>query len=290
MSDSLLHQMMRKAVPATPSASTPSPPPPPPRRTSIHGSRYARWHTELDYVPEEEGWMITYLDVVTLLLVMMVVMLAFAKPGQDGVHGKQAQKVPMPVAQEGGGSIVPPVPLPFPDQNKGKGEDAGKASGQPKAGEAKTGDQGTNPLEALSLGKLGGDIKVTVGQRSVSFRISSELLFSSGEADLTPAGQKVVDQLLPVFNRAPDYDIVVEGHTDNIPIQTARFPSNWELAAARAGSVVRHLQSRGLNPTRLRATGLAETHPLEPNNTLQGRAANRRVEITMVAPQPVANP
>ena len=284
MSDSLLHQMMRKAAPPPPAA---PPPAEPSRRSSIHGGRYARWHTELDYVPEEEGWMITYLDVVTLLLVMMVVMLAFAKPGNDGVHGKQPQKVATPVAQEGGSTIVPPLPLPFPEQNKKTGETSGQGTGQPK-GVAKTGDQEADPLEALSLGKLGGDIKVTVGQRSVSFRISSELLFSSGEADLTPAGQKVVDQLLPVFNKAPDYEIVVEGHTDNMPIQTARFPSNWELAAARAGSVVRHLQNRGLNPTRLRATGLAETHPLGPNNTPEGRAANRRVEITMVAPQTTA--
>ncbi|HEX5806371.1 MAG TPA: OmpA family protein [Macromonas sp.] len=284
MSDSLLHQMMRKAAPPPP----PALPPEPPRRTSIHGGRYSRWHTELEYAPEEEGWMITYLDVVTLLLVMMVVMLAFAKPGQNGVQGKQAEKVPVPVTQEGGGAIVPPLPLPFPQQNTSRAENGAKNAGRSKPGEAPKGDSGADPKEALSLGQLGGDIKVTVGPRSVSFRISSELLFSSGGSELTPAGQQVVDQLLPVLNKAPDYDIVVEGHTDNLPIQTARFPSNWELAAARSGSVVRHLQTRGLNPTRLRATGLADTHPLGSNATAEGRAANRRVEITMMAPQPPA--
>jgi chemotaxis protein MotB len=128
-------------------------------------------------------------------------------------------------------------------------------------------------------------VEVIKGEGVVRFRISSELLFASGDSDLTPQGQKVIDQLLPALNRVPDYTIVVEGHTDNVPIQTARFPSNWELAAGRAGSVVRHLQSRGLNPTRLRASGFADTRPIASNATPEGRAANRRVEITMESPQ-----
>jgi len=123
-----------------------------------------------------------------------------------------------------------------------------------------------------------------VGEGVVRFRISSEILFASGDSALTPAGQAVMDRLLPAFNQAQDHTIVVEGHTDNVPINTVRFPSNWELAAARAGSVVRHLETRGLNPTRLRATGLADTRPIAPNTTAEGRAANRRVEITMEAP------
>jgi chemotaxis protein MotB len=94
----------------------------------------------------------------------------------------------------------------------------------------------------------------------------------------------VVSQLLPVLQQAGTHKIIVEGHTDNLPIQTVRFPSNWELAAGRAGSVVRHLHSRGIAAARMKAIGYADTAPLADNDTLAGRAANRRVEIILEAP------
>ncbi|HEX5806461.1 MAG TPA: OmpA family protein [Macromonas sp.] len=285
MSDSLLHQMLKKA---TVSASAAPVAPSPQRRASIHGGRYARWHTDVEPVAEEEAWMITYLDVITLLLVMMVVMLAFAGPTKAKLRGDedpQAQKSQVAAGNaQPDPSIVPPLPLPVPGQTKGTGQ--GAQGNDPGQGSDKGQGAGAQPdaLAGLPLDALGSSISIEKKPGSVSFRISSELLFSSAEANLTPAGQEVVDRLLPVLNKLPDYSIVVEGHTDNIPIQTARYPSNWELAAGRAGSVVRHLQSRGLNPTRLRASGYADTHPLSPNTTPQGRADNRRVEITLEAP------
>lgn len=290
MSDSLLHQMV---------ASKMAPPPAPPaepsaesaKRTSVMGGRFARWHTDIEVPQEEEGWFITYLDVMTLLLVMMVVMLAFAGPNKQKLRGDQEPHTTQAQVAQGSApqtepNIVPPLPLPVNEQ--GKDRDKGGTPDQVQKGADQAGNIGTgkqtNPLSALPLDDLGNSIEVQVHQRAISFRISSELLFSSGEALLTPEGQKVMDQLLPVLNRVPDYTIIVEGHTDNMPIQTSRFPSNWELAAGRAASVVRHLQGRGLNPTRLRASGYADTHPLASNATAEGRAANRRVEITLEAP------
>jgi chemotaxis protein MotB len=137
----------------------------------------------------------------------------------------------------------------------------------------------------LPIDRLGSQVEVIKSESSVRFRISSELLFAPGEAGLTTEGLRLLDTLLPTFNLAIDRHIVVEGHTDDTPISTARFPSNWELAAGRAGSVVRHLQSRGLNPTRLRATGYAETRPIESNRTPQGQRANRRVELILELPR-----
>src|SRR5690625_7301960 len=75
--------------------------------------------------------------------------------------------------------------------------------------------------------------------------------------------------------------ITVEGHTDSVPIRSARFPSNWELSGARAGSVVRYLEANGIHSERLRAVGYADTRPLGSNDTVQGRASNRRVELTI---------
>jgi chemotaxis protein MotB len=290
MSDSLLQKMVasKMAPPPTPPAEAPADPR---RRASVQGGRFARWHTDIEVPQEEEGWFITYLDVMTLLLVMMVVMLAFAGPNKQKLRGDQDPHATQSQVAQGSApqtepNIVPPLPLPVNEQGKdrylgGAPERAPSQQGQTGGGDAAA---KSNPLSALPLDDLGNSIEVQVNQRSVSFRISSELLFSSGEAMLTSEGQKVMDRLLPVLNRVPDYTIIVEGHTDNVPIQTARFPSNWELAAGRAASVVRHLQNRGMNPTRLRASGYADTHPLVSNASPEGRAANRRVEITLEAP------
>jgi chemotaxis protein MotB len=92
----------------------------------------------------------------------------------------------------------------------------------------------------------------------------------------------VLDRLVPVLNarRTP---IAVEGHTDDVPIKTARFPSNWELSSARASTVVRQLQSAGVAPSRLRAVGFGETRPVAGNHTPEGRAKNRRVVLVLSA-------
>lgn len=127
---------------------------------------------------------------------------------------------------------------------------------------------------------LGDDIEVIVNDGSISFRISSEILFGSGRAELEDAGLDVIDRLVPTL-AAGGHRIIVEGHTDNLPIQTERFPSNWELSASRASSVVRYLQLAGIESTRLSATGYADTRPLADNGDEQGRASNRRVELIM---------
>lgn len=284
MTDTLLHKVMGQMA-AQRSAQDPRQggdvPPPPSARAhgAMSSGRFQRWHVESPPVPEEETWLITYLDVMTLLLVMMVVLLAFSEPVSEKFQGERREAAladQSPVvksAADTGASIVPPLPLPHP-----------VTAAQPADGSSPDTRPAQPPAPSLPIGDLGSNIEVTVGEGVVRFRISSEILFASGDSALTPAGQAVMDQLLPAFNQAQDHTIVVEGHTDNIPINTARFPSNWELAAARAGGVVRHLESRGLNPTRLRATGFADTRPLEPNTTPDGRRANRRVEITMEAP------
>lgn len=297
MNDKLLHQAIGQSMETGRVASAPVSPSPAagglPLRPTQKG-RFQRWHAEPDPPAEEEGWFVTYLDVMTLLLVMLVVMLAFSEPltrkpplGRPDAQGQGAPATGQPLTG-GGGSIVPPIGLPAPSPGQHPMEQRPPEAAVPQP---PTPAPSPDPAleSSLALGELGQDIQVLARDEGVSFRIPSEVLFASGEAVLTPAGQAVIDRLLPAFNRAPDFTLVVEGHTDNVPIQTARFPSNWELAAARAGSVVRHLESRGLNPTRLRATGYADTRPLVPNDTPQGRAQNRRVEITLEPPQRLRN-
>nr|WP_256445144.1 OmpA family protein [Verticiella sp. GG226] len=130
---------------------------------------------------------------------------------------------------------------------------------------------------------MGDGIDVIVNAQSVSFRISNEILFPSGQADLALTGSDVLDRLANVLARNP-YPLSIEGHTDIIPIQNDRFASNWELATARATSVVRYLSRHGIASDRMRAVGYAHTRPLTTNDTPQGRSTNRRVELIMDIP------
>ncbi|HYG46194.1 MAG TPA: OmpA family protein, partial [Bordetella sp.] len=133
----------------------------------------------------------------------------------------------------------------------------------------------------LGLDDLGDGVDVIVNEKSISFRISNELLFPSGQAMLSPNGLGLIQRMAGVINRSQGYPVSVEGHSDPVPIQTRQFPSNWELSTSRATSVLRGLVRDGVAPARLRAVGYADTRPIASNDTPGGRAANRRVELIM---------
>lgn len=234
-------------------------------RQSAQGGRFASWHVEPHREEEQEAWLLTYLDMLTLLLVMLVVMLALAGKGEG--PGERALGDPVAHANtveptQSLSDSLQPIPAITP---------------APAPESATTAE--TDAQEALAM-DLGQDIEVIVNDVSISFRISSELLFGSGKAELENAGLDVIDRLVPTLAESR-YRILVEGHTDNLPIQTERFPSNWELSASRASSVVRYLQLAGIDAARMSATGFADTRPLANNGSDDGRASNRRVELIM---------
>jgi len=119
-----------------------------------------------------------------------------------------------------------------------------------------------------------------------------EVLFDSGESALKPAGVAVLRKIGGVLAKAEDRRIEVQGHTDNVPIAGAlakRFPTNWELSAARATNVVRFLQEEAkLDPRRLTASGCSEYRPKGPNDSEAGRRANRRIEILLIPVPPLS--
>jgi len=149
---------------------------------------------------------------------------------------------------------------------------------------------GTQPVPAPRAGpRLSSALAEAIGRREVSVSdtargvrivLRSDELFASGSARLNAALHPVVDSIAAALDGIPG-TIVVTGHTDDVPIRTARFPSNWELSTERAGSVVRLLSSRLRDSARLRAEGLADADPLVPNDGAANRARNRRVEIVL---------
>ena len=131
-----------------------------------------------------------------------------------------------------------------------------------------------------------GQITITKMADWLSVSMVDKILFSSGEADLTEEGLKVLERVGKVLKNTENKVIRVEGHTDNVPISpvlTKKFETNWELSTARATNVVRFLQDKaGIAPERLEAVGLSEFHPVSTNNTTAGKAQNRRIEIALL--------
>ena len=139
-------------------------------------------------------------------------------------------------------------------------------------------------LEELSEHKLDSRLKVSQVAEGVHLEVSDKILFTAGSAELKPEGQALLDELAQILLQHRG-TISVEGHTDNQPISSERFPSNWELSSGRATTVTRHLIEHGLDSAKLRAVGYADTRPLETNTTEEGRTRNRRVSLILTPAQ-----
>lgn len=204
-------------------------------------------------------------------------------PGQD--PGKQIDRERAQVPDEAGKSSNEA-------EVKPKTEDA---EPQEVADKALTQDTGANQLAALaealrqSLGDLVTDglAQVNFDQRWVEVNLDSKILFDSAQANLHQDALRALAAMSRVLRVVPN-EINVEGHTDNIPISTRDYPSNWELSSARAASVVHYMARQGLDPARLAAIGMGENRPLTTNNTPEGRAMNRRVRLLIMALPPAS--
>jgi chemotaxis protein MotB len=133
-----------------------------------------------------------------------------------------------------------------------------------------------NLIKATNVDK---DIEMTKGPRGVRLRVKGGLFFQPGKADLKARAKPFLAGVAKVLKKSK-LNLIVEGHTDNLPIRTAVFPSNWELSAARATAVVRYLNEEGgILPTKMGAVGFGPYYPLVSNRTAEGRSKNRRVEF-----------
>jgi chemotaxis protein MotB len=127
-----------------------------------------------------------------------------------------------------------------------------------------------------------GKLRVRIVRGRMVVELSENILFDSGRADLKKEGEAALKEVAGVLTSIPDREFQIAGHTDNIPIKSARFPSNWELSTARAVTVARYLATQGVPETRLSAAGYADTQPVASNDAPEGRAQNRRIEIVLM--------
>jgi chemotaxis protein MotB len=130
---------------------------------------------------------------------------------------------------------------------------------------------------------LAGAVKMELLRSGLQIVLPNDVLFTAGSANLKPEGQSLLKELVGALEGVP-YQIVVIGHTDNVPIGPGlakRYPSNWELAGARAAGVVRMMAGEGIPPQQLLAISMGDTRPIAANDTPDGRKVNRRIEVRL---------
>ncbi|MDO8988256.1 MAG: flagellar motor protein MotD [Sideroxyarcus sp.] len=237
-----------------------------------------------------ERWMVSYADFITLLFAFFVVMygISSVNEGKYKIYGSAINKAFGTKANEANGGIMHLTEDEIFFKSLVDRRDARLAEKQRKQNErmqilAKTLN------EAMAKFVKNGQMNVSQTGRGVELEINASALFNQGEADIQPEAKKTLADAAKVLVEN-EYAIEVEGHTDNLPISTAKFPSNWELSSARASSVVRLFIEQGVVAKRLKAVGSADNLPVLPNDSPEGRARNRRVTITVLTPQAEAEP
>jgi len=136
--------------------------------------------------------------------------------------------------------------------------------------------------EIIDINGLDNSVSIEENQRGVTIRIMDDILFSSGAAELSPDAKKVLKLIAGIIKKLPN-DIRVEGHTDNIKINTPKFPSNWHLSISRALNTAYYLiETENIDPDKVSVVGYAEYNPIDDNSKPEGRAKNRRVDIIVI--------
>jgi len=246
-----------------------------------------------------ERWLLTYADMITLLMVLFIVLFAIGQVDQkkfDKLHDGLAKSFGESTVLDGGSGLLDgsAVQAQAPDNSQSgsqalaaqresalAAQDAYDAAQKQKAANKALADQITQALAKQGLAK---DVDFQeLDQKGLVINIvTDKVLFDTGQATLKPQGIKVLGALAPVLRKLPNY-LVVEGHTDSQPISGGPFASNWELSTARATTVLRHLLTDGVNRNRISAAGFADTRPLVSGTSLAANARNRRVAIVVLA-------
>ena len=233
-----------------------------------------------DYI---NRWVISYADFVTMLLALFMVMFATNSMGEMKVKdvNRSIQKVfaSKTVEQEKNiqeTSQIEPVKQP----TDGVMENSGKSILEGGDGILDT----KKLMEQIQKDTaVDASVKVITSDRGVVIRLNDTMLFDPGSAIIKPQAKITLDKIAQTLDKFKN-PVLIEGHTDSMPIQNERYPSNWELSTARATNIIKYLtQAHGLPPGRLSAVGYGEYMPVEKNTTPQGRAKNRRVDIIVLS-------
>lgn len=226
-----------------------------------------------------ERWLLTYSDLITLLMIFFVVMYSMsnvdvAKYSQmsSSLQGVFAGSKYM-LGEGGAGQ----------SQSGEEVKVEQKIAEQAVKSISKTQQMQKDLHKYLQENKLQNGVEVQVEQRGLIVSLKDSIFFESGKADIAPEHAEHILKMVDILNKL-DSDIAIEGHTDNIPIHNSLFASNWDLAAMRSINVINLLVKKGgLNPAKLAATSYGEYRPIASNASKEGRAQNRRINIVVLS-------
>lgn len=224
--------------------------------------------------PGAPKWMVTFSDLITLILVFFILLFSMSQ-----IDIVKFRTIADSFQQRQILEFYPSV-IPF---------DNPSAEPEVESGEGREAEQDLNSLLSniqsyLKENELTDVVVATRSERGVVLVLQEQALFASGEATVLPDAYPFLDKVGGLLSEIPNF-VKVEGHTDNRPINTYRFPSNWELSSARASSVVRYLiTTEDLDPKRFIAVGYGDTRPVAPNDKVENLQKNRRVEVIITDP------
>jgi chemotaxis protein MotB len=268
----------------------------------------ARRHKKHHHEEHEnhERWLVSGYDMMTLLFAVFVVLFAISSTNISKVKilKQSLQEAFSGPVLTGGRAMMetgdqsyaeqsasaPPLPSLSPaqalEERMSASEDEGKAAAEAKEAAAKE-EQSFQALKRridalVQEAGLADKVSTTVSLRGLKIRLMTDkLLFNSGSAVINPGAFHTLDEIGHIIAVEAEHPVLVEGHTDDRPITTSQYPSNWQLSGARAAAVVQRLVSDGVKPKRTSLSGYASQHPVDSNATAVGRARNRRVEIIL---------
>ncbi|HXD55628.1 MAG TPA: flagellar motor protein MotB [Solirubrobacteraceae bacterium] len=259
----------------------------------------------------DERWLLTYADMITLLMALFMVLFSISSVNISKVQvlQKSLRAAFSGDILPGGKAIAKPgasantshapssidvqaiVPVTAPSTSQTLQSPAHTAAGQVAQAQAAIGAQNQARLftqikheldEYARIHGFGSKVQTSITPRGLVIKVlTDDLLFASGEASLNTRSNSLLSEIGRLLNLAGEHPIEVEGNTDNVPIHSGAYPSNWELSTARASTVVRFLAEHGVGAARMTAAGFADQRPVASDATAAGRARNRRVEIVL---------
>ncbi|MDD5390758.1 MAG: flagellar motor protein MotD [Gallionellaceae bacterium] len=232
-----------------------------------------------------ERWLVSYADFITLLFAFFVVMYAISSIN-EGKYRVMSDSLVNAFHEAPSSDKLVHMGAKNAEILQGTGKPIGAAAQQGNSPERQQAAErmkkvAKNVLDAMQPLSQNGKVRVTQSPRGVTVEINASLLFNSGDAVLQAQSKDALAAVAKVL-AGVDNAIQVEGHSDNVPINSPAYPSNWELSSARAGSVVRLFAELGVPTTRMVAIGYADNQPLDTNASAEGRARNRRVNVLIL--------
>ncbi len=236
---------------------------------------------EMDSEDSNKAWIVTFADMMTLILVFFVLLYTISELEQEAykakiatiniIDGEGNQVSVIDYATRKGRN---PVPVRLVEDLLGMNPSPEVVTPPRPAI--------VDELEGMiENSELSDSVDMAVEGDVIMISIDGRFVFASGKATLTKEAFVIFSKLTRFFNEHEDYTIAIRGHTDDQDIETVAFPSNWELSAIRATSVLRYFIRQGIDPERMTATGYADFIPVVPNDTPENRAKNRRVEFVL---------